>query len=130
MTRRLARITAMQILYNADFMELSIEEATKKVDSSKLDDSVVYFLNLVKNNLEKIDEIIENNLVNYHLNRLNYVDRAIIRLATAEMLEKTTPTVIIINEALDITKEFSDQGDNKAVAFNNKVLDTISKDLA
>ena len=120
MTRRLARITAMQILYNADFMELSIEEATKKVDSSKLDDSVVYFLNLVKNNLEKIDEIIENNLVNYHLNRLNYVDRAIIRLATAEMLEKTTPTVIIINEALDITKEFSDQGDNKAVAFNNK----------
>ena len=130
MTRRLARITAMQILYNADFMELSIEEATKKVDSSKLDDSVVYFLNLVKNNLEKIDEIIENNLVNYHLNRLNYVDRAIIRLATAEMLEKTTPTVIIINEALDITKEFSDQGDNKAVAFNNKVLDTISKALA
>ena len=130
MTRRLARITAMQILYNADFMDLSIDEAIKKVASDKLDDNVVFFLNLVKDNLVKIDEIIENNLVNYHLNRLNYVDRAIIRLATAEMLEKSTPAVIIINEALDITKEFSDQGDNKAVAFNNKVLDTISKALA
>ena len=39
---------------------------------------------------------------------------------------------IIIDEAIELTKEFSDQGDHKAASFNNRLLDTISvrvKDL-
>ncbi|HIT43294.1 TPA: transcription antitermination protein NusB, partial [Candidatus Avacholeplasma faecigallinarum] len=34
---------------------------------------------------------------------------------------------IVINEALEITKQFSDQGDHKATSFNNKLLETIYK---
>ena len=56
------------------------------------------------------------------------VDKAIIRLAVAEMLSGTDKKVAI-NEALEITKEFSDQGDHKATSFNNKLLDTISKNI-
>lgn len=129
MTRREARVLAMQILYNADFNGIEIEKAMTESEVA-LDDNTVFFLNLVKDNLTKIDEVIEESLVNYHLNRLNYVDRAIVRLATAEMMEKSTPNKIIINEALEITKEYSDQGDHKAVAFNNRLLDNISKHLA
>ncbi len=129
MTRREARVLAMQILYNADFNGIDIEKAMTESEVS-LDDNTVFFLNLVKDNLEKIDAVIEDSLTNYHLNRLNYVDRAIVRLATAEMMEKSTPNKIIINEALEITKEYSDQGDHKAVAFNNRLLDNISKHLA
>jgi N utilization substance protein B len=83
----------------------------------------------VENNLEKIDEIIEKSLVNYSLSRLNKVDKAIIRLATAEMLDGKTPKKVIINEALEITKEYSDQGDHKATSFNNRLLENISKNL-
>lgn len=129
MTRREARVLAMQILYNADFNGIEIEKAMTESEVA-LDDNTVFFLNLVKDNLTKIDEVIEESLVNYHLNRLNYVDRAIVRLATAEMMEKSTSNKIIINEALEITKEYSDQGDHKAVAFNNRLLDNISKHLA
>ena len=129
MTRREARITAMQILYNADFMGKSIEESMNEVSSEKLDSNVTFFLKLVMDNLELIDKTIVESLENYSLNRLNFVDRAIIRLATAEMIEASTPKKIIINEALEITKEFSDQGDHKAVSFNNKLLDNISKHL-
>lgn len=129
MTRREARVLAMQILYNADFNNIDIDKAMQ-LSEVMLDDNTVFFLNLVKNNLEKIDEVIEASLTNYHLDRLNYVDRAIVRLATAEMMEKSTPNKIIINEALEITKEYSDQGDHKAVAFNNRLLDNISKHLA
>ena len=129
MTRREARVLAMQILYNADFNGIDIEKAMTESEVS-LDDNTVFFLNLVKDNLEKVDAVIEDSLTNYHLNRLNYVDRAIVRLATAEMMEKSTPNKIIINEALEITKEYSDQGDHKAVAFNNRLLDNISKHLA
>ena len=129
MTRREARITAMQILNNADFMGKTIEESMNEVASDKLDTNVTFFLKLVMDNLELIDKTIVDSLENYSLNRLNYVDRAIIRLATAEMIEASTPKKIIINEALEITKEFSDQGDHKAVAFNNRLLDNISKHL-
>lgn len=129
MTRRDARITAMQILYNADFMGKTIEESLSMVSSDKVDTNVSFFLNIVKDNLELIDKTIVESLENYSLSRLNYVDRAIIRLATAEMIEGSTPKKIIINEALEITKEFSDQGDHKAVAFNNRLLDNISKHL-
>ena len=56
------------------------------------------------------------------------MDKAIIRLAVSEMFGKA-PRQVIINEALEITKLYSDQGDHKATSFNNRLLDTISKNL-
>ena len=43
------------------------------------------------------------------------------------MLVKETPTNIIINEAVNITKIYSNLDDDKAKAFNNRLLDNISK---
>ncbi|MBQ4356963.1 MAG: transcription antitermination factor NusB [Acholeplasmatales bacterium] len=128
MTRRDARVLCMQILYNADLNEISIEESKNNIVED-IDELALSFLELVENNLEKIDEIIEKSLVNYSLSRLNKVDKAIIRLATAEMLDGKTPKKVIINEALEITKEYSDQGDHKATSFNNRLLENISKNL-
>ena len=128
MTRRDARVLCMKVLYNADLNEISIEESKNNIVEEE-DELAFSFLELVENNLEKIDEIIEKSLVNYSLSRLNKVDKAIIRLATAEMLDGKTPKKIIINEALEITKEYSDQGDHKATSFNNRLLENISKNL-
>ena len=128
MTRRDARVLCMKVLYNADLNEISIEESKNNIVEEE-DEVAFSFLELVENNLEKIDEIIEKSLVNYSLSRLNKVDKAIIRLATAEMLDGKTPKKIIINEALEITKEYSDQGDHKATSFNNRLFENISKNL-
>ena len=128
MPRRDARVLCMKVLYNADLNEISIEESKNNIVEEE-DEVAFSFLELVENNLEKIDEIIEKSLVNYSLSRLNKVDKAIIRLATAEMLDGKTPKKIIINEALEITKEYSDQGDHKATSFNNRLLENISKNL-
>lgn len=125
MTRRETRIYAMQILYMYDFNECDIEEAINSV----LEESDEEVTNLVMNaykHLYRIDEVIRTSIVNYNMSRLNLVDKAIIRLAVSEMFTDT-PREIIINEALEITKEFSDQGDHKAVGFNNSLLDKISK---
>jgi N utilization substance protein B len=77
--------------------------------------------------LNEIDQIITNSLINWKLNRLSFMDRAIIRYATYEMYYTDIPKEIIINEAIILTRKFSDEGDSKQVAFNNKVLDTIAK---
>lgn len=79
--------------------------------------------------LEKIDEKITANLTNWTLQRLTFVDRAIVRFATYELIYTQLPSEIVINEALVLTKKFSDEGDNKMVGFTNKVLDNIKETL-
>lgn len=79
--------------------------------------------------MTRIDTTIEENLQNWKLKRLSYVDRAIIRFATYEMIFTNTPHEIIINEALNITRKYTDEGNNKMVGFTNKVLDNISKSM-
>ncbi len=77
----------------------------------------------------KIDELITDNLLNWKINRLSYVDRAIIRFAVYEMYYTETPVEIIINEALNATRKYTDEGDDKTVAFTNKVLDNVYKSI-
>ena len=127
MTRREARIKAMQILYTSDLNNISIQEAINFYDEP-VEEMVLEFVNGVVNNLEKIDSIISKSLVNYTIKRLNLVDKAIVRLATFELLNNVDKR-IAINEALEITKEFSDQGDKKATSFNNRLLDNIYKNI-
>ena len=128
MTKRDARVMAMQILYASDFNNVTIDEAIKYYDETPVDPLALKYVKGIEANLEKIDNIISKSLVNYTISRLNLVDKAIIRLATYELLNNVDKK-IVINEALEITKEYSDQGDHKAVGFNNKLLDNISKNI-
>ncbi len=124
---REARILAMQILYHYDLtneknldtiemLEKTQTEFTQKIVSGVLND------------LEKIDSIIENSLTNYTLDRLSFVDRALARAATYEFLSKT-PANIVINETLEIVKEYSDLGDGKNKRFIHALIDKINKSL-
>lgn len=125
-SRHLSRQQAIQLLYNVEFTQITLDEAVKSIEN--LTDDAKLFAKEVLNNLPEIDEIISASLVNYTLNRLNTVDRAILRLATYE-LKNNGPKAVVINEALELTKEFSDTGDKKAVRFNNRLLDTIASKL-
>jgi len=129
MQKREARIMAMQILYAADVNKVSIDDAIDFYDETPVDPLSEKMVREIWNNLEKIDGIISASLVNYTIDRLNLVDKAIVRLATYEMLDGNDKRVVI-NEALEITKEFSDAGDHKAAGFNNKLLDNIAKKIA
>jgi len=138
--RTIIRIQAMKILFISDIDEISVDEALNNARSGILDnddinenkevlEDAIGLLEFINDNLEKIDSIISDTLVNYTIERLNTVDKAIVRLATAEMLMNKIDKKIIINEALEITKLYSDTGDHKAVSFNNRLLDNISKKI-
>ena len=62
----------------------------------------------------------------WRLERLAAVDRNILRLATAELLEGATPPKVVIGEALRLSHWF---GGPKTPAFVNGVLDRIARDL-
>lgn len=119
------RQALMEALYQYDFYDS---------DVSKLETTIAYtdhkerFLKIVKV-YQSINDTIESSLQNYTLNRLSMVDRAILRLATYEMKYEKLPKEIAINEALELTKMFTNLDDHKQVKFNNKVLDTIASKL-
>ena len=73
--------------------------------------------------------MITSSLTNYTLERLAYMDRAIIRLATYEMAFTDTPKPVVINEAIQLTKSFCNLEDEKQSAFSNRLLDNIAKRL-
>ncbi|MBN2540802.1 MAG: transcription antitermination protein NusB [Bacilli bacterium] len=83
----------------------------------------------IKEHLEQIDTIIETNLVGYTIDRLNFVDLAIVRNSVYEMLFTDLPKEISINEAINLTKRFSNLDDDSAKRFNNRLLDNIRKSL-
>ena len=70
MNRREQRIKAMQLLYNADFNNITIEEAIKNVSEENKNSDIMNFLNMVNSNIDKIDELINKSIVNYSLDRL------------------------------------------------------------
>ncbi len=158
MIRHVIRQLTVQTVYQMEVGQLSREEAIENIEDMvetlkeealtlmaeeltpdmletfdqqfELDAFYFELLDGILENEEDLDKTIEANLQGWQLSRLNKVDKAILRLATFEMaFNRDVPRGIIIDEALELTKEFSDTGDGKARSFNNKVLDKISKYL-
>lgn len=116
--RRKKREEIIQKLYEVDINGGVLET---KIDDEYISASI----NGVLEELETIDRKIKESLQKWTIERLTYVDRAIIRFATYELIFTSLPSEIIINEALVLTRKFSDEGNNKMVGFTNKVLDNI-----
>lgn len=77
-------------------------------------------------NLDKIDSLIASKLRNWSLDRISSVDRAIMRFSVFSILyEDDLDESIIINEAVEIVKEF---GSKESYKFVNGTLDAIKKD--
>ncbi len=83
----------------------------------------------IEERFAELDEIIANHLENWTIDRLNYVDKMIIRFAVYEMKYTETPFEVIINEAIELTKKYTNLDDDKAKSFNNKLLDKIKNSL-
>ena len=75
--------------------------------------------------LEHKDEIYKlanKYLVDWTMDRLNKVDQAIICLGIYELMYTDTPSVVCINEAIELSKKYSDEAITKMI---NGVLDKI-----
>jgi N utilization substance protein B len=131
MNRKIEREIIVLSLYSLEFTDNDIYDIAhyvleqKKV-SQPATDYILNSINGVVDNKEQIDELIISKLENYKIDRLSYLDLAIIRFATYELLyNQDIPYAIVINEAIELTKKYSDLGDHKATAFNNRLLDKI-----
>ena len=126
LTRTEAREKIMVILYQIDlYQKENIDYDIESVIKENLDMDNKYVRDIVNgviDNKEELDKIISRYLENWSLNRLGQTDRAILRLAAYEMIYYDTPKVVVINEAIELAKKYSD---DKVVKLINAVLDKI-----
>mgnify|MGYP004637716967 FL=1 len=126
LNRTEAREKIMIILYQIDLYDKdnipydleNVFHENLEIDNKFVRDVV----NGVLENKDNIDKIIGKYLENWDLDRLGKTDRAILRLSTYEMLYYNTPDVVVINEAVELAKKYSD---DKVVKLINAVLDKI-----
>lgn len=76
----------------------------------------------VQNNINDIDNNISKYLENWTIDRLGLTDQAIIRISVYELLYTNTPNLVCINEAIELSKKYSDEKVSKMI---NGVLDKI-----
>lgn len=134
MARRKSRIIAFQALYSWDVNNIPLEELLEFawVDEQmkeKLGDENLSFTRMLISgtieNIEKIDETIKAHLTNWDFDRLNKVDLAVLRISVYPLLfQLDMPSTIIIDEAVDISKEY---GSDDSFKFINAILDSIKK---
>ena len=128
---RKMRSIVFHLLYAWDSFEYDcsldsiIDNFNKELDLSvPLDGDIVKIvLEVVKHN-EFVDNEIKPLLENWKFERIGCCTRLILRYACWEILYTDMPTNIVINEAIELAKCFSEKD---AYRFVNGVLDEISK---
>jgi N utilization substance protein B len=75
---------------------------------------------------KKIDKLIQSAAPAWPIGNLNKIDLAILRLAVYELENNDTPPKVIIDEAVELAKEY---GAESSSSFINGVLGTIYKDV-
>ncbi len=74
----------------------------------------------------EIDDTLREVTSNWRLERLGAIDRAVLRLAAAELLEGHTPPRVAIHEAVRLAERF---GSAQSARFVNGVADAIARRL-
>lgn len=75
--------------------------------------------------LPKIDAEIKKAAPAWPVDKINKVDLAILRFAVFELMENNVPQKVVIDEAVEIAKEY---GSESSSSFINGVLGTIYED--
>jgi N utilization substance protein B len=126
----------MQILFEWDMRQLPVEECirlfneTMRSDSENAVPDDTFVESLVRGTVDRhaeIDDLIRRHLQHWRLERMAAVDRNILRLATYEMLATPTPPAVVIDEALELARRFSN---DESVQFVNGVLDAAHREIA
>lgn len=126
LTRSELRKKIMTILYQINVydtnkVEYDVENIIKdvlEIDNEFVKD-IVYGVITYK---DKIDELANKYLNKWTLDRLGNTDQAIIRMSIYELLYTDTPNVVVINEAVELAKLYSD---DKVKDMINGILDKI-----
>lgn len=125
-TRSELRKKIMTILYqiavfDKNKIEYNVDELIKEnlEIENEFVKEIVYGTVTYKNEL---DNLANKYMKDWTIDRLGFTDIAILRMAIYELIYSNTPDIVVINEAIELAKAYSD---DKVVKLINSVLDKI-----
>ena len=141
--RHKSRQRALQVLFQADLRQQPVDEAIRNFYETLYSDETEetpgedhmpprpepdqFMETLARGAFDRrssIDEQISQRSSHWRIERMPAVDRNILRLAIFEMQVLETPPAVVIDEALELGRQFSGP---ESVSFLNGVLDAVRK---
>ncbi|MDO4199778.1 MAG: transcription antitermination factor NusB [Clostridia bacterium] len=126
MDRRSSREQAFKFLFENTFGMNLPEETVENAQLAREEKVSAFTKTLfdgVLSNLEKIDKVIDENLMGWKRERISRTALAVLRLAVYEiMFEEDTPNKVAANEAVELSKKYSTKEES---AYINGILGTI-----
>ncbi len=119
--RKCMTILYQMTVYDKSHMKYNVDEVISEVCpiESEFVKEVVYGVLTYKN---EIDNVANKYLDGWKIDRLGNTDIAILRMGLFELLYTNTPSVVAINEAVELAKKYSDDSVRKMI---NGVLDKV-----
>ncbi len=130
--RKKSREFALQVLYQLNITKQDVVTALTQFEEHFLspEEADEFLRRLVLGVLEhcpELDRLIEQYSENWRLDRINLIDRNILRMALFELLYcEDIPPKVTINEAIDLGKRF---GSEDSGSFINGILDRIQNEV-
>ena len=116
----------MKVIYQVNILkEGNLDYNIKELIKEQLEienDFVNETVNGIVKNQKEIDTLANKYLKKWTIDRFNKVDQAILSIGIYELMYTDTPSVVAINEALELSKKYSDLDVTKMI---NGVLDNI-----
>lgn len=124
-SRREARERALELAYEAEIRNWTVDQLLQSLvlDAEPLTETL---LRSAEDQKDKAESLIAGRAKGWTLARMPVIDRLVMRLAVAEMLTATTPTGVILSEAVDLATRYSTDESGR---FVNGVLAAIARDL-
>ena len=120
MKRHENRIRIISVLYQHLLLDKDITECMFSYSDEPFEKFENDILEDIKDNEDNYISNISSYLKDWSFNRLNLVDQAILLLAVSEMTQGINDKAVIIDEAINLAKEYSDETSYKYI---NGVLD-------
>ncbi len=121
--RREARERALSLLYEAEAKDVTpaqvLDELPVPPDAFTAD-----LVEGVGAELARIDDLIERHSIGWTLERMPAIDRALLRMATYELLGRPdVPTAVVLSEAVELAGSYSTDESGR---FVNGVLSAVA----
>lgn len=131
-SRRRAREVAFRVAYQADVAGDTYAFAwqLRREEESLIDDQIALIADIVSalgSHGEQIDTCLRTAASHWPLNRLAATDRAVLRIALAELFARPgSPARVVIDEAIEVARRY---GSAESGTFVNGVLDRAAREL-
>jgi len=130
--RRQSRVVALKALfyYLEREQEKPLKECfdyiVKELGEATKDDFAWEIVNTAVEHMGKIKVLVRAFAPEFEFDKIAPINRALLVLGISEMKFMETPPVVVINEYIELAKEY---GEDKSPAFLNGVLDSYRKSL-